>query len=102
VGSKQLVDIIVKIGVEHVFTSNPIPEKPDNRRLDQHQDFDGAWSDRLYWTPRRTQSAIGLYAHDDEYASRRGFEKIVPLLGCPRERNVMERSLTIAGRLQAR
>jgi hypothetical protein len=63
---EQLVDIIVEIGVEHVFTNNPIPEKPDNRGLDQHQDFDRAWSDRPYWTPRRTQSAIGLYAHDHE------------------------------------
>jgi hypothetical protein len=90
VGSKQLVDIIVEIGVEHVFTNNPIPEKPDNRGLDQHQDFDRAWSDRLYWTSRRTQSPIGLYAHDDKLGLGTGFEKIVPLIGGPRERTVME------------
>jgi hypothetical protein len=80
----------VEVGVEQVFTNDPVGKEPDDPRLDQHQDFDRAWSGRLYWTSRRTQSAIGLYAHNDEYASRRGFEKIVPLLGGPRERNVME------------
>jgi len=98
-GSEQLVNIVVEVGVELVFTDDPISKECDNCGFDQHQDFDRAWSDRLYWTPRRTQSAIGLYAHDDEYASRRGFEKIVPLIGGRRERNVMEYALAVVGRI---
>src|SRR5205807_6280208 len=64
----------------------------------QHQNLDGAWSDRLYWTPRRTQSATGLYAHDDnESTSSRAFEKIVPLLRGPGERNIPESTMIFAG-----
>jgi hypothetical protein len=80
----------VKIGVEDVFTYDPVAEESDDPGLDHHQDLDGAWSGRLYCAPRRTQSAIGLYAHDDELGSTRAFEKIVPLIGGPRERNLVE------------
>jgi hypothetical protein len=56
----------MKVRVEDVLTKDPVGKEPDDSRLYYHQDFDGAWSGRPYWTPRRTQSAIGLYAHDDE------------------------------------
>src|SRR5207237_8809620 len=65
-GSEQLVDIVVKVRVEHVFTEDPVGKECDDGGVYQHQNLDRARSDWLYWTPRRTQSAIGLYAHDDE------------------------------------
>ena len=64
--SKQLIDIIVKIGIEDVFTDDPVGKESDDSRLAYHQDLDGAWSDRLYCAPRRTQSAIGLYAYEGD------------------------------------
>jgi hypothetical protein len=85
-----MVDIIVEIRIEDVLTGNPVCEESDEPGLDHHQNLDGAWSGGLYYAPRRTQSVIGLYAHDEESGSGRGFEKIVPLIGGPRERNVVE------------
>ncbi len=101
-GSEQLVDIVVEVGVEHVFTEDPVGKECDDGGFYQHQNLDGAWSDRLYWTPRRTQSATGLYAHDDnESTSSRAFEKIVSLLRGPGERNVMESALIFVRRALA-
>ena len=96
-GPEQLVDIVVEVGVEHVFTEDPVGKECDDGSFYQHQNLDGAWSDRLYWTPRRTQSAIGLYAHDEQSNPGRAFEKIVPLLRGPRERNVPESTMIFAG-----
>src|SRR6266478_2811822 len=97
-GSEQLVNIVVKVGVEHVFTKDPVSKECNNCSFENHQNLDRAWSDRLYWTPHRTQSATGLYAHDDnESTSVRAFEKIVPLLSGPRERNVPESTMIFAG-----
>jgi len=101
VSSKQLVDVIMKVRVEDVFTNDPVRKEPDDPRLYHHQELDGAWSDRPYCAPRPTQSAIGLYA-DDVRGSGRAFEKIVSLLGVPGERNLMEYGLAVAGRLLAR
>ena len=100
-GSEQLVNIVVEVGVEHVFTENPVGKECDDGRFYDHQNLDGAWSDWLYWTPRRTQSATGLYAHDEQSNSGRAFEKIVPLLWGPGERNVLESTMTFAARTLA-
>ena len=62
VSSKQLVHVIMKVCVEDVFTDDPVRKEPDDSRLYYQQDLDGAWSNRLYRAPRRTQSAISLYA----------------------------------------
>ena len=97
-GSEQLVNIVVEVGVEHVFTEDPVGKECDDGGFYDHQNLDGAWSDWLYWTPRRTQSATGLYAHDEQSNSGRAFEKIVPLLWGPRERNVPESTMTFAAR----
>src|SRR6266705_569673 len=101
-GSEQLVNIVVEVGVEHVFTGDPVSKECDNCSFKNHQSLDRAWSDRLHWTPRRTQSATGLYAHDDnESTSSRAFEKIVPLLRGPGERNFTEFTLIFVGRAPA-
>ena len=98
-GSEQLVNIIVEVGVEQVFTEDPVGKERDNCSFENHQNLDRAWSDRLHWTPRRTQFATGLYAHDDnESTSSRAFEKIVPLLRGLGERNVTESAKIFAGR----
>ena len=96
-GSEQLVNIVVEVGVEHVFTEDPVGKECDDGGFYDHQNLDGAWSDWLYWTPRRTQSATGLYAHDEQSNSGRAFEKIVSLLRGPRERNVPESTMIFAG-----
>ena len=96
-GSEQLVNIVVEVGVEQVFAEDPVGKECDDGGFYDHQNLDGAWSDWLYWTPRRTQSATGPYAHDDESISDRAFEKIVPLLRGPGERNVPESALIFAG-----
>jgi hypothetical protein len=80
----------VKVGVEDIFANDPVGEESDEPGLDHHKDLDRTWSGRLYCAPRRTQSAIGLYAHDEESSSGRAFEKIVPLIEGPRERDVVE------------
>ena len=66
VGSEQLINVIVEIGVEDVFIDDPEGEETDDAGFDQHQDLDRAGSNWFYWTPGRTQSAIGLYAYEDE------------------------------------
>ena len=96
-GSEQLVNIVVEVGVEQVFAEDPVGKECDDGGFYDHQNLDGAWSDWLYWTPRRTQSAIGLYAHDEQSNPGRAFEKIVPLLRGPRERNVPESTMIFAG-----
>src|SRR2546428_7192592 len=100
--SSKLVNIIVEISVEHVLATNPVTKESDNRGFYHHQNLDRARSDRLYWTPSRTQPAFGLCAHDDESASGKAFEKIVSLLLGPRERNVIGLLLDLAGRLWTR
>src|SRR5207244_11414234 len=101
-GSRPLVNIVVEVGIEHIFTGEPVSKECDNCSFENHQNLDRAWSNRLHWTPRRTQSATGLYAHDDnESTSSRAFEKIVPLLRGPGERNVPESALILAGRALA-
>jgi len=87
--SKQLIDIIVKIGIEDVFTDDPVGKESDDSRLAYHQDLDGAWSDRLYCAPRRTQSAIGLYAYEGD-ALVEHLRRLYPLLRDLIQRNVME------------
>src|SRR5205809_7660415 len=101
-GSEQLVNIVVEVGVEYVFTGDPVSKECDNCSFENHQNLDRAWGDRLHWTPRRTQSATGLYAHDDnESTSSRAFEKIVSLLRGHGERNVMESALIFVRRALA-